>query len=38
MQMTNQLMFMKNISVAGGMFAPAGFGAGDHSLDARRER
>jgi putative oxidoreductase len=38
MQMTNQLMFMKNISVAGGMFVLAAFGAGAYSLDARRER
>ena len=37
-QMTNQLMFMKNISVAGGMFVLAAFGAGALSLDAKRGR
>ena len=37
-QMTNQLMFMKNISVAGGLFALVAFGAGTLSLDARRGR
>lgn len=31
-----QLMFMKNISVAGGMFVVAALGAGAASLDARR--
>jgi len=36
MQMTNQLMFMKNMGVAGGMFMLAAFGAGGLSLDARR--
>ena len=36
MQMTNQLMFMKNISVAGGLFVLAAFGAGAISLDAKR--
>jgi putative oxidoreductase len=36
MQMTNQLMFMKNMGVAGGMFMLAAFGAGALSLDARR--
>ena len=36
MQMTNQLMFMKNMGVAGGMFMVAAFGAGALSLDARR--
>jgi putative oxidoreductase len=35
-QMTQQLMFMKNMSVAGGMFVLAAFGAGALSLDARR--
>lgn len=35
-QMTNQLLFMKNMAVAGGMFALAAFGAGTLSLDARR--
>ena len=37
-QMTQQLMFMKNISVAGGMFVLAAFGAGAFSLDAKRGR
>lgn len=37
-QMTNYLMFMKNISVAGGMFMLAAFGAGALSLDAWRGR
>ena len=32
----NQLFFMKNISVAGGMFVLAAFGAGAFSLDAKR--
>lgn len=36
MQMTNQLMFMKNMGIAGGMFMLAAFGAGALSLDARR--
>lgn len=31
-----QLMFMKNLSVAGGMFIVAALGAGAVSLDARR--
>ena len=31
-----QLMFMKNLSVAGGMFVVAALGAGPVSLDARR--
>lgn len=31
-----QLMFMKNLSVAGGMFIVAALGAGPLSLDARR--
>ena len=35
-QMVNQLMFLKNLAVAGGMFALAAFGAGTLSLDARR--
>ena len=35
-QMANQLFFMKNMGVAGGMFALAAFGAGALSLDARR--
>ena len=34
-QMTNQLMFMKNLAVAGGMFVLAAFGPGGISLDAR---
>ena len=37
-QMVQQLMFMKNISVAGGMLALAAFGAGAISLDARRAK
>ena len=37
-QMTQQLMFMKNISVAGGMFVLAAFGAGAFSIDARLNR
>lgn len=37
-QMTQQLLFMKNISVAGGMFVLAAFGAGAISLDAKRGR
>jgi putative oxidoreductase len=35
-QMVNQLMFMKNLAVAGGMFALVAFGAGALSLDAKR--
>lgn len=31
-----QLMFMKNLSIAGGMFLVAALGAGSLSLDARR--
>ena len=34
-QMTNQLMFMKNLAVAGGMFMLTAFGPGAISLDAR---
>ena len=34
--MVTNLLFMKNISVAGGMFVLAAFGAGAFSLDARR--
>ena len=35
-QMMQQLMFMKNIGVTGGLLALAAFGAGAFSLDARR--
>lgn len=35
-QMMQQLMFMKNLSVVGGMLVLAAFGAGRFSLDARR--
>ena len=35
-QMMQQLMFMKNISVVGGLLMLAAFGAGAISLDARR--
>ena len=34
--MVTNLLFMKNMSVAGGMFVLAAFGAGAWSLDARR--
>jgi putative oxidoreductase len=34
--MVTQLLFMKNISVAGGMFVLAAFGAGGFSVDALR--
>jgi putative oxidoreductase len=34
--MIQQLMFMKNLSVAGGLFIVAALGAGALSLDARR--
>ena len=34
--MTQQLMFMKNLAVAGGMFVVASLGAGPASVDARR--
>lgn len=34
--MVQQLMFMKNLSVAGGLFIVAALGAGPASLDARR--
>ncbi len=37
-QMMQQLLFMKNLSVAGGMFVLAAFGAGALSLDANRGR
>ena len=35
-QMVQQLMFMKNVAVAGGMFVVAALGAGSASLDQRR--
>jgi putative oxidoreductase len=35
-QFMQQLLFMKNVGVAGGLFALAAFGAGAFSLDARR--
>ncbi len=35
-QFMQQLMFMKNLAVAGGMFMVAALGAGPLSLDARR--
>ena len=35
-QMMQQLMFMKNIAVTGGLLALAAFGAGAWSVDARR--
>jgi len=35
-QMMQQLMFGKNIAIAGGLLAFAAFGAGGFSLDARR--
>ncbi|HEX6705714.1 MAG TPA: DoxX family protein [Albitalea sp.] len=35
-QFMQQLMFMKNMAVAGGMFFVAALGAGPWSLDARR--
>lgn len=35
-QMTQQLMFMKNISVVGGLLFVFAFGAGTLSLDARK--
>lgn len=35
-QMMQQLMFMKNISVTGGLLVLAAFGAGAFSLDAKR--
>ena len=34
--MVQQLMFMKNLSVAGGLFIVAALGAGPVSMDARR--
>jgi putative oxidoreductase len=35
-QMVQQLMFMKNLAIAGGMLLVAALGAGPLSLDARR--
>jgi len=35
-QFVQQLLFMKNLAVAGGMFVVAALGAGPLSLDARR--
>ena len=37
-QMMQQLMFMKNMSVVGGLFLVAALGAGPASLDARQGR
>lgn len=37
-QMMQQLLFMKNVSVAGGMFIVAALGAGPASIDQRRAR
>ena len=34
--MVQQLMFMKNLAIAGGMFVVAALGAGPASVDARR--
>lgn len=34
--MVNQIMFMKNLSIAGGLLMLSAFGAGALSLDARR--
>jgi putative oxidoreductase len=36
-QMVQNLMFFKNIAIAGGLLAFAAFGAGAFSLDARRK-
>ncbi|MDP2408586.1 MAG: DoxX family protein [Hydrogenophaga sp.] len=36
-QMMQQLLFMKNIGVTGGLLTLAAFGAGAFSLDARRQ-
>lgn len=36
-QMMQQLMFMKNVGIVGGLLAIAAFGAGAYSLDARRQ-
>ena len=35
-QFVQQLMFMKNLAVSGGLFVVAAFGAGALSIDARR--
>ena len=35
--MINQIMFMKNLSIAGGLLMMSAFGAGALSLDARRK-
>jgi putative oxidoreductase len=35
-QMVQQLLFMKNIAIAGGLLTLAAFGAGAWSIDARR--
>ena len=37
-QFVQQLLFFKNVGVAGGLFAIAAFGTGAWSLDARRAR
>ena len=37
-QMVQQIMFMKNIAVAGGLLVLAGFGPGALSIDARRSQ
>jgi putative oxidoreductase len=37
-QFMQQLMFMKNLAIAGGMFIVAALGAGPLSLDAKRAR
>lgn len=37
-QMVQQIMFMKNIAVAGGLLVVAAFGPGTLSIDARRAR
>ena len=36
--MVQQLMFMKNMSVVGGLFIVAALGAGPASVDARRRQ
>ena len=35
--MVNQIMFMKNLSIAGGLLMLSAFGAGSLSLDAKRK-